>query len=79
MGWLLEAPTMLVGIDVTHPSIASPTGTPSIAAVVANVDDEFAQYPASMTIHQADRDRRDKNAAGKEVRVYHFPFKSYSD
>ena len=53
MEWLLTMPTMLVGIDVTHPDRNSVKHTPSIAAVVANVDHHFAQYPASMSIHKS--------------------------
>lgn len=36
--WLKEKKTMLVGVDVTHPSPLSTKGTPSIVAVVASVD-----------------------------------------
>ena len=39
---------MLMGIDVTHPGASALKGAPSIAAVVASVDQEFAQYPASL-------------------------------
>ena len=42
----------MVGIDVTHPGPGSREGTPSIAAVVANVDDNFVQFPASLRIQQ---------------------------
>lgn len=40
--------TMLVGIDVTHPSPGSTEGSPSIAAVVANVDKNLCQWPGSI-------------------------------
>lgn len=50
--WLREKPTMLVGIDVTHPGLGAVKGTPSIAAVVGNVDDNFAQFPASMRMQK---------------------------
>jgi eukaryotic translation initiation factor 2C len=46
--WLTMSTTMLVGMDVTHPGPGSIKGTPSIAAVVASVDDNFAQFPASL-------------------------------
>ncbi|KAG7100225.1 hypothetical protein E1B28_002000 [Marasmius oreades] len=52
MAWLLKKKTMLVGIDVTHRGPGSKAGAPSIAAVVASVDDEFIQYPASLRIQQ---------------------------
>ncbi|KAF8133993.1 Piwi domain-containing protein [Boletus edulis] len=48
MKWLTKTKTMLVGIDVTHPEPGSIEGTPSIAAVVASVDNNFAQFPASL-------------------------------
>jgi len=46
--WLTMTNTMLVGMDVTHPGPGSIQGTPSIAAVVASVDGNFAQFPASL-------------------------------
>ena len=56
MAWLQQAPTMLVGIDVTHPGPGSVKGTPSIAAVVASVDSQYAQYPASMEIQETKKE-----------------------
>ena len=56
MKWLTEKPTMLVGIDVTHPGLGSVKGTPSIAAVVASVDNLFSQYPASMEIQETKKE-----------------------
>jgi len=52
--WLRDPsqPTMLVGMDVTHPSPGSVRGTPSIAAVVATIDDNFAQFPAGLRIQE---------------------------
>ena len=47
---------MLVGIDVTHPGIGSKGGTPSIAAVVASVDDSFVQFPASIRIQESKKE-----------------------
>ncbi|KAF2215264.1 hypothetical protein CERZMDRAFT_56848 [Cercospora zeae-maydis SCOH1-5] len=40
--------TMLVGIDVTHPSPGSAEGAPSIACVVASVDSKMFQWPGSI-------------------------------
>ncbi|OJA18329.1 hypothetical protein AZE42_02798 [Rhizopogon vesiculosus] len=48
--WLSSVPTMVVGTDVIHPDPGSAMGTPSIAAVVASVDNQFAQYPVSLEI-----------------------------
>lgn len=54
MNWLTKMKTMIVGIDVTHPGPSSQRGTPSIAAVVASVDDSFVQFPASLSPQKAD-------------------------
>lgn len=44
----IDASTMLVGIDVTHPSPGSSEGAPSIACVVASIDKEMFQWPGSI-------------------------------
>lgn len=56
--WLKDPsqPTMLVGMDVTHPSPGSVKGTPSIAAVVATIDDNFAQFPASLRMQETKKE-----------------------
>ena len=58
---------MLVGIDVTHPGPGIREGTPSIAAVVASVDDDFVQFPASMRIQRPDPGRRSKEVRGTDL------------
>lgn len=63
MRWLREKKTMIMGIDVTHPSPNSLPGSPSIAAVVASVDDNFVQFPASLSLQKPDW-----NKDSKEVR-----------
>ncbi|KAI0338704.1 Piwi-domain-containing protein [Trametopsis cervina] len=50
--WLNAKKTMLVGVDVTHPSPTSTKGTPSIVAVVASNDNNFAQFPASLGLQR---------------------------
>ncbi|KAJ7640433.1 argonaute-like protein [Mycena polygramma] len=60
MRWLTKQKTMMVGIDVTHPSPTSKEGSPSIAAVVASVDDNFVQFPASLRIQRPDPNRESK-------------------
>jgi eukaryotic translation initiation factor 2C len=52
MQWFRKKKTMLVGIDVTHAGPGSKAGTPSIAAVVASIDDAFVQFPASLRIQK---------------------------
>lgn len=51
-GSLLTQATMFVGIDVTHSSTSSLIGAPSIAGVVANIDNRFAQWPASISLQE---------------------------
>jgi hypothetical protein len=53
LGWLSKEPTILVGIDVTHPGPSSVPGTPSIAGVVASVDRDFVQFPASLRLQKS--------------------------
>ncbi|KAF8881571.1 argonaute-like protein [Infundibulicybe gibba] len=60
MRWLVKKKTMMVGIDVTHPGPGSREGTPSIAAVVANVDDTFVQFPASLRVQESKKEMLDE-------------------
>lgn len=46
----LDRETMIVGIDVTHPSPGSRENAPSIAGVVASFDLTLAQWPASIRL-----------------------------
>ena len=58
MKWLTSKTTMIVGMDVTHPGPTSIKGTPSIAAVVASVDDTFVQFPASIRVQKSKKEVR---------------------
>jgi eukaryotic translation initiation factor 2C len=51
LGILDEGKTMVVGIDVTHPSPGSSEGAPSVAAIVASVDKNLAQFLADIQIN----------------------------
>jgi hypothetical protein len=42
LSWIFDKPTMVVGIDVSHPEKGS--GRPSMAAVVASMDRNLSQY-----------------------------------
>lgn len=53
MGILGTTKTMLIGIDVTHPSPGSPEGAPSVAGVVASIDNRYAQWPASVSCQES--------------------------
>ncbi|EKM51085.1 uncharacterized protein PHACADRAFT_212985 [Phanerochaete carnosa HHB-10118-sp] len=59
MQFLTAKKTMLVGIDVTHPSPTSLKGTPSITAVVASVDDKFVHFPAGLALQRNKNISRD--------------------
>ena len=53
LGIIAEGKTMVVGIDVTHPSPGSSSGAPSVAGMVASVDQWLAQWPAVLRIQTA--------------------------
>ena len=53
MGMLAQGKTMVVGIDVTHPSPGSREGAPSIAGVVASINKDCAQWPASIRAQES--------------------------
>lgn len=44
--------TIVIGADVTHPGKGAIPGTPSIAAVVGNTDDNFVHFPGSMRLQR---------------------------
>ncbi|KAF2483953.1 Piwi domain-containing protein [Neohortaea acidophila] len=47
------ADTIVIGADVTHPGAGASPGTPSIAAVVGSVDNNFTHFPGSMRLQRA--------------------------
>jgi eukaryotic translation initiation factor 2C len=53
MGVLADNKTMVLGIDVTHPSPGSQEGAPSVAGVVSNLNGRCGQWPASLTIQES--------------------------
>ena len=53
LGIIPEGKTMVVGIDVTHPSPGSASNAPSVAGIVASVDQWLAQWPADLRIQTA--------------------------
>ncbi|KAI9780847.1 MAG: hypothetical protein M1839_006474 [Geoglossum umbratile] len=54
LGIISEGKTMVVGIDVTHPSPGSASTAPSVAGIVASIDARLGQWPADIRI-QASR------------------------
>jgi eukaryotic translation initiation factor 2C len=53
LGVVGERKTMVVGIDVTHPSPGSKDGAPSVAGVVASRDSLLGQWPATWSIQES--------------------------
>ena len=50
LGVINEGKTMVVGIDVTHPSPGSLSNAPSVAAMVATVDRSLGQWPVALRV-----------------------------
>jgi hypothetical protein len=44
--------TMVVGIDVTHPSPGSASNAPSVSAMVASIDKRLGQWPATLRVQK---------------------------
>ena len=53
MKFLQLKKTMVVGIDVTHPSPGSSSNAPSVAGIVASVDEHLGQWPAEIRIQKS--------------------------
>lgn len=74
--WLKNS--MLVGMDVTHPSAGSPSGLPSIAAVVASCDGSFFQYPVSMRLQENQGQRHYNQVSFVQIIIFHFRSDEFS-
>ncbi|KAJ5606324.1 hypothetical protein N7510_009105 [Penicillium lagena] len=48
--------TMIMGLDVTHPSMTDPESFPSIAAIVASTDSWLGQWPGEVRIQERRRE-----------------------
>lgn len=53
LGFFADGKTMLVGLDVTHPSPGSAISAPSVVGIVASIDAQLAQWPADIRIQPA--------------------------
>ena len=53
LGLINDNKTMVVGIDVTHPSPGSSSAAPSVAGMVASIDRWLGQWPATLRIQPA--------------------------
>lgn len=56
LGIINEDKTMVVGVDVTHPSPSSASNAPSIAGMVASVDKRLGQWPADLRIQESHKE-----------------------
>ncbi|KAF2790570.1 putative RNA interference and gene silencing protein [Melanomma pulvis-pyrius CBS 109.77] len=52
LGIIDQNKTMVVGIDVTHPSPGSSSNAPSVSAMVASIDKFLGQWPATLRIQR---------------------------
>ena len=52
LGVISQGKTMVVGLDVTHPSPGSKEGAPSVAAIVASVDRVLGQWPGAVSVQE---------------------------
>ncbi|KAE8365838.1 ribonuclease H-like domain-containing protein [Aspergillus caelatus] len=53
LGLIGQGKTMLVGMDVTHPSPGSSANAPSVAGMVASVDTSLSQWPAEIRVQRS--------------------------
>ena len=56
IGPIAKGSTMVVGIDVTHPSPGSNNNAPSIFAIVASTDEHLLQWPAALGVQRKSRE-----------------------
>lgn len=55
LSFLIDDKTMVVGMDVTHPSPGSSSHAPSVAGLVASTDKHFGQWPGILSIQSKAR------------------------
>ncbi|KAJ5814820.1 hypothetical protein N7474_006597 [Penicillium riverlandense] len=53
---IVSGKTMIVGLDVTHPSTTDPESFPSIATIVASTDGRLGQWPGEVRIQERRRE-----------------------
>lgn len=64
LGIVTEDKTMVVGIDVTHPSPGSASHAPSIAGMVASVDQSLGQWPGILSVQSQARQEMVSDLSG---------------
>lgn len=70
LGIVDQNKTMVVGIDVTHPSPGSSSNAPSVSAMVASIDKFLGQWPATLRIQRARQENVDDLAEMLKSRLY---------
>ena len=60
LGFIQDNTTMIVGIDVTHPAPDSASNAPSIAAMVASIDNQLGQWPAVLRLQEGRKEMVDE-------------------
>jgi eukaryotic translation initiation factor 2C len=72
LGVLAEGKTMVVGLDVTHPSRGSADTAPSVAGIVASVDKALGQWPADLRIQTSRQEMVDNldDMFGSRLRLW---------
>lgn len=68
--------TMILGSDMTHPGTSNLQGTPSIVAVVASVDSDFALMPGSMRLNPCKQEIIASMEGMVKERLMHWKFKN---
>ncbi|KAJ3158570.1 hypothetical protein HDU86_002795 [Geranomyces michiganensis] len=58
MPFISEAPTLVIGMDVTHPGPGEGNSRPSIAAMVGSLDSQCARFAATLRIQRSPQGRQ---------------------
>jgi len=69
LGIIAQGKTMLVGMDVTHPSPGSSKFAPSVSAIVASVDKHLGQWPVALRVQESRKEMVDDLAPMFESRL----------
>ena len=67
LGVLEDGGTMVVGIDVTHPTPKSMENSPSIVGMVASIDETFAHWPGNFRIQESRQEIQKLRQAKKKA------------
>ena len=68
LGILKDGDTMVVGIDVTHPTPKSIENSPSIVGMVASIDEVFAHWPGNFRIQESRQEIQKRRQERKKTK-----------